>query len=81
MLVGDDEMLYAEQMLHAAMTESLSWVCGDSWFILGAMMALHHRCAAPPPRVSSVLLGPGEAVDQLSTTHTPQCDITTHLCN
>ncbi|KAK0135515.1 Actin-binding LIM protein 1 [Merluccius polli] len=27
---------------------SLLSVCGDSWFILGAMVALHHRCAAPP---------------------------------
>ena len=26
---------------------SSSSVCVDGWFILGAMMALHHRCAAP----------------------------------
>ena len=23
-------------------------VCVDGWFILGAMIALHHRCAASP---------------------------------
>ena len=27
---------------------SSSSVCVDGWFILGAMIALHHRCAAPP---------------------------------
>ena len=42
------EMVYTEQMVNAAMTVSLSWVCGDSWFILGAMITLHPRCAVPP---------------------------------
>ena len=27
---------------------SSSSVCVDGWFILGAMITLHHRCAAPP---------------------------------
>ncbi|KAK0155092.1 Solute carrier family 12 member 5 [Merluccius polli] len=39
-------MVFAEECCHDR--GSLLSVCGDSWFILGAMIALHHRCAAPP---------------------------------
>ena len=46
-------------------------VCGDGWFILGAMIALHHRCAAPPSQSNQ----PSEAVNQLSTTHTLHDDL------
>ena len=50
-------MLKAEQMLHAAMTEALMLlsVCGDSWFILGAMMCSCTTGVQPhPARVQSV---------------------------
>ena len=36
--IGDGKMVFA----------SLLSVCVDSWFILGAIIALHHRCAASP---------------------------------
>ena len=35
-------------MVKEAYKEASLSVCGDSWFILGAMTALHHRCAASP---------------------------------
>ena len=55
-------MVQPEQMEYAIMTE-LSPVCvviaGSA---LIALIALHHRCAAPPSfRVSSVWLWPGAA--------------------
>ena len=52
---------------------SLLSVCGDSWFILGAMIAHAPQvCSPTQPRVSSVWLRPGGAANKLSTTHTPQ---------
>ena len=48
----------------------LSPACVDIWFILGAMIAHAPQvCSPTQPRVQSVCLGPGEAVNQLSTTH------------
>ena len=46
---------------------SSSSVCGDIWFILGAMIALHHRCAAPPSQ-SPISLTP--AINSTHSTHT-----------
>ena len=49
-------MVFAEQLLTCRHdSSSLVSVCVDSWFILGAMIALmHHMCAAPPSPESSV---------------------------
>ena len=69
-------MLQAEPMLQAAMAvaPSLS-VCGDSWFILGAMIALmHHRCAAPPSQspisLTQARWGCKPAINHTHSTHT-----------
>ena len=52
--IGDGMMVYTD-VTCCRDSGSLLSVCGDSWFILGAMFALHHRSVAPPrPRVQSV---------------------------
>ena len=67
--IGDGEPLY-EQMVPAAMTVALLSVCGDSWFILGAIIVHAPQVCRFTP--SLIRLGPDEAVNQLSPTHTPQ---------
>ena len=64
-------MVNTEQTVYAAMTDALSWVCvviaGLSW-----VPWLLCTTGVQPHPVQSVWLRPGEAVDQLATTHTPQ---------
>ena len=53
---GDGLMVYAEQVVYAAMTEALSSECvcvliaGLSWV---PWLLMHHRCAAPPSAESN----------------------------
>ncbi|KAK0136724.1 hypothetical protein N1851_027105 [Merluccius polli] len=55
--IGDGKMVYAEQMVSAAMTVALSLsVCGDSWFILGAVIAHAPQVYSPTQTQSLVSL-------------------------
>ena len=63
-------MFQPEQMLNACTVKlsSPSVYVVDSWFILCALIAQHHRCSLiQRPLIHE---GPGETVNQLSTTHT-----------
>ena len=50
------EMVYAEQTVHAAMTEALSRVCVDDWFILGAMIPHPPQVCSPTQPQSLISL-------------------------